>query len=242
MCVKECLISKVNITFPAIESARRQIHTFPLKENIDIGFTNLKIEGNLTDTEIDMILFEIGGTRILKFAEKYDGYVSFPLLNDNILPAVKIHEFKLYIDIEPNKEVKISYDIVKISNPIGEWKMMINQKQRNGSKILHLGHNRTRLNFDHQIEKIVIKSDEPISNVFMTLDEKYTIPLQKINGQYYECIFDKTINFTMVHNAFIEFDCPYCPSSDDIRYYLIYAYSINRLMSECDMIALSFGY
>lgn len=232
------MISKINTTFVTGERARRLSYTFPLKEDTNIGFTNLKIEGNLTDTEIDMIEFEIGGTRILRSAEKYDGYVSFTLLNDNILPAVKKHDFRLYMDLNPNKEVKISYDIVEISNPVDKWETIINQIQCTGSEHLITGHNKQRLNFNHPVEKIVIKSDEPISNVFITFDGKHTIPLQKIDSQYYECIFDNTINFSKVIDAFIEFDCF---KSDDTKDYYVYAHSFNVLKGMDEMIGLAYS-
>lgn len=226
----ERLISKNIIIFPAHENAYRHTYSFPLKrhENDNIGYTNLKIEGNFSESEIDTMELNIGGWRIVRVAEKHDNYLSFSLVDNNIIPASQKYFFEL--TIEHKCEAKISYDIVEIKNPIDIWEMLIKQIQFTGPEIILGGHNNIRLNFNHPVEKIIINADIPIMNPIIKLDETHIIPCDKIDDCHYQCLFGKTINFSIVKHAFIEFDCP--NSANENSLVRIYAHSLNILKSQ----------
>lgn len=74
------------------------------------GYSNIKLVGNLDTT--DEIKLEIGGTNIDIIYPKRLGQTVCPISDMTILPALKLHEYKLYVTYSDT--IKINVDIFKL--------------------------------------------------------------------------------------------------------------------------------
>lgn len=218
-----------------LHATNDDVYTFP-KSNHDAidsyGYTNVKIEGNFNEMDINNIKFRVGGSNIINYPTKHENYLSFTLFEDTVIPKLFYHEYQ--ISINHKCDVKITYDEVKIINPtvnqneikncIIQWNHMICFDKYD------IGHNKIKLNLDkltRETKKICIKANKNVTNMKLIIDDKY-FAFGHTDDSNYECNFGELISLCCA-KLYLEFDCQGSAQNNPIEIY-VYAYNVLRFV------------
>lgn len=180
------------------------------------GYTNMKIFGNLN--LIENVCF-LSTCIIDRIYPKITGASSIPLLTDNIIPSINSHmQHHLYVELTENcnSDIKITFDVVKIMNPIEENKtaqFVFLQSQMDNHKIKK-GNNELTLYFNHPVSKISIVSNAKLTNINMNLDGHI------VEFRSNEHIFDPIVNFSKIDKIILNFESE-DESEDDSEAFII---------------------
>lgn len=161
------------------------------------AYGNLRLKGD--PKTIQSVELLIGGQRVDKIWPAITGQMSFSILDRHNLPALKVHEYKLYID--HTGEVEVHVDKSKLREPFKQGEILFTATQYNGQEKLVAGLNKVRLHFNHPVRNILVFGDGTC--VELNLDG-HVIPATT------ECeiVFEKTLNFSRVDQAILVVEAP----------------------------------
>ena len=199
---------------------RKNIVTFTDNNdaNRNYGYTNIRFKGD--PNQIESIKLELGGCLFDSIHPRIMQKLStFPIMDQNILPALHTHQFnKGLIIAEHTGDLEIAYDVMHITNPLkenGNCEILYDFTQYYGSEKLSGSMAKVRLVCNHPTTKINVITDKPIFDVIMHIvpGVYYPLTLNSSGPNWtYEYTFDKSINFSKI-------DCPYieCRLQKDIE-------------------------
>jgi hypothetical protein len=152
------------------------------------GVANMKIHGDW-----EHVRLEVGGQQFDKiYKETREN--TFQMLNDGCcLPYLEYHEIDFCIE---GGDYELEYDIVSVDfNFKIQQEYFIKQIQYSGpeKKI-----DKINISFNHPVEKIIVYTDKPVSNVQFLLSPKYFFPFTQIDSTHWEFQFEPTLNFSVI--------------------------------------------
>lgn len=156
------------------------------------AYSNLRLKGDPMTIQSAELL--IGGQRVDKIYPEITGQMSFSIFGTNNLPALKAHEYKLYINHTGDVEVHV--DELKLTEPFKEGEILFTATQYNGAAKLTSGLNKVRLYFNHPVKSISVFGD--CRCIELNLDG-LVIPATTDRT----FVFAKTLNFSRVDKVIL---------------------------------------
>ena len=203
------------------------------------GYTNMRFNGDYN--QILSIKLQLGGTEFDSIYPRITQKLStFPVMDNNILPALNQSDGQILI--EHSGDLEIKYDIMRITNFLKDnnlYEFLYNFTQFTGIKEVSGSSAKVKLYFDHPTTKITVITDHPISDAIMHLVTGHNgCPLTPVaNGHNwtYEYMFDPTVNFSTIDCPFIE-----CKLEKETKI-AVFAQSLNVAKLNRDLIGVAYS-
>lgn len=225
------LVETITATINYDESKNKYYYEInhPKYNTYEYGITNFIILDNID--KIEMISLYYKGAcfeRAYPFIIKYNK--PFTILDGTVLPLLKNINYKF--DIKTFVSFNIQYDIIKFnyhdSHSISEYPCHISQYTYEKNIV----NNCIDLIFCHPIIKILIYSITDISNVYLVINNTYTIYFTK-NNDVWEYVFNPSVNFSKIDYAKLYFN-----SNKNNQIY-VRAFSRNIIRTNGDIVGMA---
>lgn len=189
----------------------RKVTVTLCRNGASTGIANLHITGDWKYAE-----FEVGGQRFDKIYPMMDVDGFWYVQGDRTFPHLMYHDLKIILEAGPGG-ASVSWDGVTVNRlssendyPLAELYAM--GHQYTGSETLVRGKSKMRLNFNHPVFSLYVKTSKPVSRLRLQLNE-YMLEVPFVwNSKYgrWEAVFQeipddgvprssaKTINFSRV--------------------------------------------
>ena len=212
------------------------------------GFNNLHISGDLKkiekillgyNTESKQLGYDRQDVLIDCIYPSLTKQERFSIMQTNILPAIKSHEW--WIQITYSDDIQISIDVNKIINPLKENEsvdIVFRAHRYQGNEYVAVGKNCCKLAFNWLCTKLIIVSMAWLDNIELNIFNSCECVdpiLIKQTGIISECKFDKPINMSNYSNINLKY------VSNDISVINVFVEYINILNINKDKIILQFS-
>jgi hypothetical protein len=204
------------------------------------GYTNMRFYGD--HQQIESIALSLGGQTFDKIYPKIMNRLeTFSILTEHILPALYIHQFAVIVEHSGNLD--IIFDVVQITNPLTDEEsaeFVYKGIQFNGAEPLRKGRTKIRLCFNHPTIKLLALSDQPVSNIIMTIytidRQLYEFKFDTIDEKTHQCIFGKSVNLSRTDHIVID-----CQNENQTNLY-VFAESLHVAKINRDLIGMVFSH
>ena len=173
-----------------------------------LALANVRILGDNWDNA----MLIIGGQRFSQCWSKFNMNSFFITEGGNCIPAVKWHAFHIEITrLRPYEDLTVEYDIVEYSPTPSTGKdiheFLFKAIQYTGMETIGADDSpKTRLNFNHPVEKLGAHFKNKVEKVELVVDGHYTLAFKKVSDTVFELDFgEETVNFSRIDNVKIHF-------------------------------------
>ena len=195
---RKCIVSKDATTI-----------AFETYDDYPYGYANFRILSNIDSIEQITLWYNEGNN-------KFDSYISnaypnilrnehpFDCMNYNVIPVKKNSYY--FLKYKSTNDFEIEYFICKIirHHHLNKYSYMVNDYLANDSDTISGETVKCKINHNHPVKRIIIKSSEKLSNIKIILDEKYCVTnFTEIAENCYERIFAHTVNFSRIEAALL---------------------------------------
>jgi len=152
------------------------------------GVANMKIHGDW-----EHVILMVGGQQFDKIYKEIREN-TFQMLNDGCcLPYLEYHEMDFCIE---GGDYQLEYDIVSVDfNLKTQQEYFVKQIQYSGPQN---NVDKINISFNHPVEKIIVYTEKPVSNVQFLLSQMYFFPFTQIDSTHWELNFEPTLNFSVI--------------------------------------------